>query len=130
MESVLFEVISWYHNFPKENPEFNIPNPLFGAKILNDGSKKTIGVKINWSFIIMHKGLTTLKYSAHEDFLSKDKSIKKVTIQEIQGIVRLSHLKYRKEFDKIKIGFNLGFTIPPYQEADINYQDLIDLFQL
>jgi hypothetical protein len=130
MESVKFEVFSWYHNYDKELKTWDIPAPTFAAQILNSKTSKPIGLKITWGITILNEGITALKYAAYEDFLSKDKDVKEISITEIQGIVRLSHLRYRKEFDKIKMGFDLNFTIPPYLAEDINYQDLIDLLHL
>ena len=79
---------------------------------------------------ISNAGATVVNFAAYEDFLIKDKNVNEITIAEIQGIVRLSHLKYRKEFEKIKVGFDFNFTIPPYNAEDINYQDLIDLLHI
>ncbi len=131
MDSVKFEVTSWYHNFPKDTKSLTILQPIFAARQLNSQeTRKPIGVKISWSFSVNDKLLTALRYKAEEDYISQDKELKDVTLQEVQALVRLSHLKYRKEFDKIKVGFNIKFSIPPYLESDINYQDLLALFRL
>ncbi|HLY68259.1 MAG TPA: hypothetical protein VKR53_00940 [Puia sp.] len=131
MESVRFEVISWYHNFPTNFIPLEINKPTFSAFVLKAVStKETIGLTFTWGFMIMNNGVTALKYAAKDDCISKDKKVNEIQLIEVQSTVRLSHLRYRKEFDKIKVGFGLQFTIPPYQEVDINYQDLLNLLQL
>ena len=86
-----------------------------------------IGFQITWRFTINTEKQTIFRIIAKDDYLSDD--IATVKIPEAQATGRISHLKFRKEFDKIKMGFNFTFSIPPYQETDINYQDLLNLLR-
>jgi len=128
MESVKFEVISWYHDFPPNFVPLHINEPIFGAIVLNSMDKKPIGFSITWGFMVMNNKVTAINFVAKDDIISKPPElVKDLRLHDMQAVVRLSHLRYRKEFDKIKIGFGLDFIIPHYREADINYQDLLNL---
>jgi hypothetical protein len=59
--------------------DFIIPVPISqfaNRQLMSEETHKMVGVKIIWSFSIIHNGLTALKYTAQDDYISKGKSSK------------------------------------------------------